>query len=163
MKRILLSLAFLIFNIGADTLYNTLPLSFHNRRSYIGLVQGADGLWQGLPQDASNKTASCPQFYNLIGNYSFSLVGSPYVSECEFMESHSDQLHGQDFVWVDVQWLFNAFFTNRQLVRLRDGREILLKSELFNALRTKMSIERLQQLLPSYGGVCMVDVCCRKS
>ncbi|OGB97585.1 hypothetical protein A3F06_03575 [candidate division TM6 bacterium RIFCSPHIGHO2_12_FULL_36_22] len=155
MKQFLILFALLAISIDAQIISSTIPLSFYNRRSYLGFVQDETGLWGGLPNETYGKQEACPRFYNLIGDYSFSLVPRQYGLEIQARRE-------QQFVWVDVQWLFNALFRNKRLVKLRDGSQILLSNQVFNALRTQISIERLQQLLPSYGGVCIVDVCCKK-
>ncbi|HJM69048.1 MAG TPA: hypothetical protein QGF02_03820 [Candidatus Babeliales bacterium] len=155
MKQFLFLFAILMISIDANIVSNAIPLSFHNRRSYLGFAQDENGLWGGLPNETYGEQNVCPQFYNRIGDYSFALVARQYEPELKLMQD-------KEFVWVDVQWLFNELFRNKRLVKLRDGSQILLSNKVFNALRTQTSIDRLQQLLPSYGGVCIVDVCCKK-
>jgi len=162
MKRLLFLSTLFLTAIDAGIIYNTIPLSFHDKRSFVGFMQEDDGMWYGLPQDVYGEQQFCPRFYNLIGDYSFTLVAQTYQPPAHFMSLHPELQH-KKFAWVEVQVLFNALFMNKRLIQLKDGREILLSAPLFNALRTKTSIDRLQQLLPSLGGVCVVDVCCRRS
>lgn len=157
-----LLLAALIPSIVAPVVTKTvLPLAFHNKLSYIGFVERADGLWSGFNQSDPSLLTNCPQFFNVTGNFSFVLRAEPFICSNLYLEHHS-HLQGEQFTWVPTQRLFDALRDNRRLVKLGRNRSILLDSQLFNALRTTVSMERMAQLLPSYGGVCMVDVCCRR-
>lgn len=136
------------------------PISFYRKHAYVGFIQKSDGSWGDLGcQEVCAQSGSCPRVFNPSGSYSVTFVAKQYDEPLEFKGANGIS-DSQNFIWIPTQILFNALSENKRLIKLSENNVIVLDKQLYDALITPESMNRLRQIIPSVGGVCVVDICC---
>jgi hypothetical protein len=146
-------------DVYSQTYRGWIPICFCGKRAYVGFLQNENKTWGDMgPLD--NKThASCPTIFNPAGSYSITFVAVEYCEPEEFL-AQNKLPNSKNFVWIPIQVLFNSLYSYKRLIRLSRNRIFLLDKKIYDALCTPESIDRLSQILPSFGGVCAIDICC---